>query len=253
MQEKITDSLNVKEEFLNKLNHELRIPLSVMINTSDGIYEMWDRLSDKDKKKYLKDIVDNRKRFENYTSSILDLADLVQKRFKLNITPNVDLVKLSKAVIDEANSLIIDINKNLKIKLVKNTKSAIADCDEKRIQQVLINLLSNAVKYSDHGIIKVSIKTVKDKIAISVSDQGVGIPNNEKSKIFTPFFEGIRTKSPAEGRGLGLSIAQQIVILHKGYIKVENNEPQGSMFTFLFPCKIYSNSNENKYAYDLVA
>ncbi|NRA73208.1 MAG: hypothetical protein HRU36_00470, partial [Rickettsiales bacterium] len=191
MQEKIADSLNIKEEFLNKLNHELRIPLSVMINTSDGIYEMWDKLSDKDKKKYLKDIVDNRKRFESYTSNILDLADLAQKRFKLNIKPNVDLVKLSKAAINEATSLIVDSNKNLKIELeVKNAKMAIASCDEKRIQQVLSNLLSNAVKYSDHGIIKILIKTTKDKIEVSVSDQGIGIPNNEKSKIFTPFFEG---------------------------------------------------------------
>ncbi|NRA73920.1 MAG: HAMP domain-containing histidine kinase [Rickettsiales bacterium] len=236
MQEKITDSLNVKEEFLNKLNHELRIPLSVMINTSDGIYEMWDRLSDKDKKKYLKDIVDNRKRFENYTSSILDLADLVQKRFKLNIKPNIDLVKLSKVAIGDATSLIVDSNKNLKIKLeVKNGKTAIASCDEKRIQQVLSNLLSNAVKYSDHGVIKVLINATKDKIAISVSDQGVGVPENEKSEIFMPFFEGSRTKSSAEGRGLGLSVAEQIVILHKGYIKVEDNDPQGSVFTLLFP------------------
>ncbi|NRA73907.1 MAG: hypothetical protein HRU36_04115 [Rickettsiales bacterium] len=254
MQEKVMDSLNIKEEFLNKLNHELRIPLSVMINTSDGIYEMWDKLSDKDKKKYLKDIVDNRKRFEDYTSGILDLADLAQKRFKLNIKPNVDLVKLSKVAIDKATSLILDNNKNLKIELeVKNAKMAIASCDEKRIQQVLSNLLSNAVKYSDYGVIKVLIKPAEDKIAISVSDQGVGIPNNEKQKVFTPFFESGRTKTPAEGKGLGLSIAQQIVILHEGYIKIKDNKPQGTIFTFSFPCKIYSNSNENNHTYDLVA
>ncbi|NRA73486.1 MAG: hypothetical protein HRU36_01900 [Rickettsiales bacterium] len=240
MQEKVMESLNIKEEFLNKLNHELRIPLSVMINTSDSIYEMWDKLSDKDKKKYLKDVVDNRKRFESYTLNILDLADLVQKRFKLNIKPNVNLVKLSEAAIDKATSLIVDANKNLKIKLeVKNAKMAIASCDEKRIQQVLSNLLSNAIKYSDHGIIKVLIKPAKDKIAISVSDEGVGIPKSEKSKIFTPFFESSRTKSSAEGKGLGLSIAQKIITLHHGIIKVKDNDSKhsGSIFTFILPCE----------------
>ncbi|NRA73919.1 MAG: ATP-binding protein [Rickettsiales bacterium] len=114
---------------------------------------------------------------------------------------------------------------------------AIANCDEKRIQQVLSNLLSNAIKYSDNGVIKVLIKPAKDKVAISVSDQGVGIPKTEKSKIFTPFFESSRTKSSAEGKGLGLSVAQQIVILHEGYIKLEDNKPQDSIFTFVLPHK----------------
>ena len=94
MHEKIAESLNVKEEFLNKLNHELRIPLSVMINTSDGIYELWDKISDEKKKKYLKDIVDNRNRFESYTSNILDLADLKQQKLKLNIKSEIDFCLL---------------------------------------------------------------------------------------------------------------------------------------------------------------
>ena len=80
-------------------------------------------------------------------------------------------------------------------------------------------------------------KTIKDKIEISVSDQGVGIPKSEKSKIFTPFFESSRTKSSAEGKGLGLSVAQQIIILHEGYIKIEDNKPKGSIFTFSL-CRI---------------
>ncbi|NRA73399.1 MAG: ATP-binding protein, partial [Rickettsiales bacterium] len=89
------------------------------------------------------------------------------------------------------------------------------------------------VKYSDHGIIKILIKTTKDKIEVSVSDQGIGIPNNEKSKIFTPFFESSRNKSPAEGKGLGLSVAGQIMALHNGAIQVSDNKPKGSIFTFL--------------------
>ncbi|NRA73867.1 MAG: ATP-binding protein [Rickettsiales bacterium] len=124
---------------------------------------------------------------------------------------------------------------------------AIANCDEKRIQQVLSNLLSNAIKYSDNGVIKVLIKPAKDKVAISVSDQGVGIPKNEKSKIFTPFFESSRTKSPAEGKGLGLSVTQQIIVLHEGYIKVEDNNssPTGTTFTFTLPHQYAYNSKRD--------
>jgi solute:Na+ symporter, SSS family len=235
----LKQSLNIKEEFLNKLNHELRTPLSVMINTSDCIYQSWDKISDKDKKKFLKDIVDNRDRFEAYTSNILDLADLKQCKFKLNIKPKIDLVQLSKTTIKKATQFILEQDKNLKIELeVKNSNSKIINCDENRIDQVLFNLLLNSIKYSNHGIIKVSINAVKDAVEISVSDEGIGIPDNEKSKIFAPFFEGSRTKSPAEGKGLGLSVAKQIIVLHKGYIRVENNNPKGTIFTFILPSKL---------------
>jgi len=103
---------------------------------------------------------------------------------------------------------------------------------------VLYNLLHNAIKYSKRGEIKVLIDTMEEHVKISVSDQGVGIPANEKLKIFEPFFEGSRTKSAAEGKGLGLAMAQEILSLHQSSIHVEDNKLRGTVFTFLLPYKI---------------
>ena len=235
----LKEALNVKSEFLNKLSHEIRTPMHNMFTLSEGLYSSWKNWSEKERKKFIKGVIDSKTSLMAYTSNILDLASLQQGQFTLDIKSGVDLVKLSKNVINEISPRIIDENKNLYVKLeVKASKGAIIECDEKRISQVIYNLLSNAIKYSDHGTIRLSIDAGKTCVDISISDEGIGIPKEERLKIFDPFFESSKTKSPAKGKGLGLSVAQKIIVLHKSTIKVEDNKPKGSVFKFSLPYRV---------------
>ncbi|WP_158602515.1 sensor histidine kinase [Proteiniphilum sp. X52] len=86
------------------------------------------------------------------------------------------------------------------------------------------NLLDNAVKYSDNApVITVSARKEKNRILISVADNGIGIPKKEQRKVFSDFYRSQR-KSPAKGHGIGLSSVKQIVSAHGGTIKLESEE-----------------------------
>ena len=105
---------------------------------------------------------------------------------------------------------------------------------QKQIKQVLINLIENAI-YSignEKGEIKLFIAFRQDlkNITISIIDNGSGISNHEKSRLFEPYFSTKKT-----GMGLGLAIVNTIIISHKGKIRVEDNEPKGAKFIIELP------------------
>jgi K+-sensing histidine kinase KdpD len=102
---------------------------------------------------------------------------------------------------------------------------------------VLNNLLENAVKYTKADVlISLILKTENNKILISIVDEGEGIPDREKSRIFDKFYRmGDETKRKTKGTGLGLYLSSKIVHDHGGTIKVTDNHPQGAIFTIAFP------------------
>jgi two-component system NtrC family sensor kinase len=105
--------------------------------------------------------------------------------------------------------------------------------DQNQIQQVLVNIILNAVQASDAGG-SIHLKSYKeiDYIAVEIIDTGIGIKNEQVSKVFDPFFT---TKSEGEGTGLGLSVSYGIVKHHGGTIHVENNPDQGLRVVILLP------------------
>lgn len=237
---KLKEALAIKEEFLNKLSHEIRTPLQGIIGISTELDREWDRYSSENKKKYVHMIASSGDRLMSYTKNILDFALYNKNVIKLNLEQDVDLVEIATDVIQDSESLIISLNKRQKITLeLDKLKSINIECDRTKITEVFYNLVNNAIKYSKEGkiIVKIDVDKEKDHVKISVIDQGVGVPENERYDIFNPFTESSRTKTRAGGTGLGLSIVREIVYLHKGVVNVENNYPQGSKFIFTLPIK----------------
>ncbi|NRA73497.1 MAG: hypothetical protein HRU36_01955 [Rickettsiales bacterium] len=233
-------ALNIKKEFLNKLSHEIKNPIHNMLALSEGMYDSWYEWSEEERQTFIKGVIDSKKSLMDYTSSILDLALLEEEKMPLDIKKGVDLIDLAKDAINRISPLVIKQNKNIGVELeIQASKPAIVKCDSKRISQVIDSILKNAITYTQYGTIKLSIDTKKDYVRVSIADPGVGIPDDEKLEIFTPFFEGSRTKSLARGKGVGLSIAQKIMILHGSTIQVKDNEskPTGSVFSFILPSK----------------
>ena len=108
-------------------------------------------------------------------------------------------------------------------------------CFPGQLNQVFMNILLNAVQASKGaGTIKVGVKKEEENIVISISDDGPGIPDDKKEKIFEPFYT---TKNVQEGTGLGLSITFGIIKKHKGSIEVKDNEPEGTKFIIKLPIR----------------
>ncbi len=112
----------------------------------------------------------------------------------------------------------------------------IIDIDPDRMAQVIGNLISNAIKYTPiDGTISISVEALPDAIQFQVEDTGIGVTADEQQRIFKPFYRGPDSSRFPQGMGLGLSIAQEIVNLHGGQIKLDQTPKQGSRFLIILP------------------
>lgn len=228
-------ALYAKQEFLNKLNHEIRTPVHIISGLSENILTIWDKSSKDELRKYVKMISANNNRLIDFTSNILDLASIQQNKFTLKLEQNVDLIKIVKAAIQNAETLIAASGKKLMVKLVADKSMPLLTCDRVKVGQIISNLVNNSIKYSNHGRITVFLKKKTKNVEIQIVDSGIGIPKTEQKRVFEAFYESSRTKTSAEGKGLGLAIVKEFVLLHKGSIKIKDNIPQGTIMTVTLP------------------
>ncbi len=110
------------------------------------------------------------------------------------------------------------------------------EADREKIIQVIRNILSNSIQYSPRGShISIDIKDRKEGLVLSVSDHGIGIPENELGIVFEKFTQSSLSKTGAGGTGLGLSISREIIKDHKGQIWAEKNDSGGATLRFMLP------------------
>ncbi len=102
------------------------------------------------------------------------------------------------------------------------------------LQLALSNILGNACKYSNNQPVEISVRTENKRIAISITDRGIGIPESEQQHIFEPFFRASNT-SDFEGHGIGLPLTLNIIRLHKGSIGIRSEEEKGTEMQIILP------------------
>jgi two-component system sensor histidine kinase GlrK len=143
----------------------------------------------------------------------------------------VPLKEVVKRAVNDRKLAIVA--RNLRIEL--NCDSVTAYCDEEKIRVVLDNLLSNAVKFSpERGLISIKLYADRGDAVFEVLDEGPGIPEPEREKVFEAFYRGTDTPVAAiKGSGLGLSIVKEYVTLHRG--RIEILEGPGAHFIIRFP------------------
>lgn len=231
--QKLQKALEVKERFLRNISHEVRIPLHGILNLSSIVNDQWEKLSELQRKDLVAQLATSSKRLMRLVSNLLDISKMTENKLKITKEEH-DLTLITREVIDEffitlqdkKISVVLDTSKNVLIKCT---------CDKERISQVIRNFISNAIKYGNNNPISIEInKEESNFIRISVTDQGVGIPDNELESIFEPFEESSRTKTSAGGTGLGLSICKEIIEAHGGKILARNHK-KGAVFSFLLP------------------
>ncbi|AZZ37329.1 hypothetical protein CIK05_11185 [Bdellovibrio sp. qaytius] len=229
-------AVKTREEVLAIVSHDLKNPLSAVSLSADFLDQSkaldWAIVRDCGVR-----IRRSVKQMQNLISDLLDFAKMESSSFAVELVDE-DLKQIISQVVDSFKTLAqqkkITIRADMP-SLVKNVA-----CDGGRIVQVLSNLIGNSLKFSPIGSeIVVAMKDLEQNLLISVADNGPGISAEQLPKVFDRFWQSEKAKKL--GSGLGLSIAQGIVVAHNGKIWVESEIGKGTTFYFTIP---YSNTDQ---------
>ncbi len=225
----------LKSEFLASMSHELRTPLHTIIGFSELLAEaMEGRLTDK-QKRFVNHIHEDSLHLLALINDILDLSKIEAGRLELRPEPFEFIGVVTESL---ASVRALAQAKALALETALDVPMAV-EADRLRMKQILVNLLSNAVKFTpDGGRVHIEAKVEEDFLVVSVTDTGIGIPQEEHESIFDKFHQvGATTKGVREGTGLGLAITRRLVEQHGGRISVESEPNRGSRFTFTIPVR----------------
>lgn len=227
-----------KSDFITKISHELRTPMTSIKGAMDYISTKVSKISKTDKDsedliEFLDVVKNNADRLVRMVNDTLDLERIESGVFDLH-SSQMDLLPLIKEVI--TSFLSITSEKKIAFKIKASPKVFIT-ADGDMIRQVLINLVSNALKFSpSNSEIHITITESEKAVTVSIKDEGPGIPVEEQKKVFEKF----HTSGTKDGIGLGLAICKGIIEVHNGEINVSNEGDKGSTFYFTLPKIRYS-------------
>jgi PAS domain S-box-containing protein len=239
------DANFAKSRFLANMSHELRTPLSSIIGYTQFLQlEKSGTLNEK-QKQYIDYIIRSGDHLLEMVNDILDLSKI--EAGKIKIDKKVFDLNL---MLSRSPSTIKAISDKKKVKMELNIQEDLGfiNADEVRIKQVIYNLLSNAIKFTDSGK-RVGIDAVAngETVAISVWDEGCGIPDEDLSLIFEPFEQSGNKRNPEnEGTGLGLSISKKLIELHGGTLSVTSKVGVGSHFLIVLPERVNKKEKEEE-------
>lgn len=234
MSEKLENTDRQRSEFVSNASHELKTPLSSMkILTESLLYQ--EGVDEKTYKEFLSDINREIDRMNETISGLLALAKTESETDSLTINK----ILLSELV-HKTVAALKPIANEKKVLLTYTVGSEIEIyCDALKIMQAVMNLIDNAVKYTDSGgHVWVSLQKSGGFAAITVRDDGCGIPETEVPYIFDRFYRVDKARArDTGGSGLGLHISRKIALMHGGRIEVQSEEGKGSTFTLYLPIK----------------
>ena len=222
-------------QFVASASHELRTPLAVILSCA----ECCGNASDEEKKGFLSVIQKEGQRMSSLINDLLTLSQSDNRLFPISTKPT-ELDTLFMNVFEAFQPLAKEKSITLSVSLPERALPlCLADPD--RISQVLSILLHNAVSYTpEHGKIELLLTHEKERFLLSVRDNGIGISDQDKGKIFDRFFRAEKARSTKGHFGLGLSIAYEIVKSHGGSIRVCDAAGGGSIFTVVLPGRSHS-------------
>ena len=224
----------LRANLLRAISHDLRTPLTSISGNADNLLANYQKMDDATRKRTFTDIYDDSMWLINLVENLLAITRIEGGQVHLTQT-----VELMDEVVSEALRHINRKSKEHIIHVSSSEELILASIDAKLIVQVIINLLDNAIKYTPPGSV-IEIHTEKNKashqVVVSVSDDGPGIPDDQKPHIFDMFYSGAnKIADSRRSLGLGLSLCKSIVTAHGGTIWITDHDPKGTVFTFTLP------------------
>ncbi|MCL1991880.1 MAG: ATP-binding protein [Spirochaetes bacterium] len=223
-----------KSGFLSSMSHEIRTPLNAIIGMAAIAKKAKSREAALES---INKISEASEHLLGVINSILDLSKLEAGKMHM-INAEFDFNGMIKSIVNMCECAMSGKQQNFTLNIERHMPSRIV-CDEQRLSQVLINLLSNAVKFTpEKGDISLSVRVMDNAgklytVRFCVSDTGIGLSEEEKKRIFTPFAQASEgTSRKFGGTGLGLSISKSIIEAMGGVIWVDSELGRGASFTF---------------------
>jgi signal transduction histidine kinase/CheY-like chemotaxis protein len=224
----------LKSEFLANMSHELRTPLNAIIGFSELLLEDARESLSPDHLRFVADVLASGRHLLALINDILDLAKIEAGRVELQLE-----AVMPADAIAEAFTIVRPQAQQKQIEL--RTKEPLAStavlADRGKLRQILLNLFSNAIKFSpERSTIEVGADGVLDGVCFRVRDQGPGMDDALRARLFQPFVQGDSTLvKKHQGTGLGLAISKKLIEQHGGTIEVVSDHGVGSCFSFAIP------------------
>ena len=237
--EQTKEASKAKSTFLANMSHEIRTPMNAIV----GMANIGRNSSGNDKKDYAFDrIISASSHLLGVINDILDLSKI--EAGKLELTSNeFNFVEVIESVVNIVSTNISEKQQNITINIDRNIPGNLIG-DDQRLKQVITNLLSNAIKFTPEGkslFIDAKLESEEEgicKIIASVTDEGIGISDEQKKRLFNSFEQADRTTSREfGGTGLGLAITKRIIEMMDGEIWIESELGKGSKFEFTINLK----------------
>lgn len=228
---------NVKLRFFTDISHELRTPLTLITSPVGEVLEHESLTPSA--RKLLTVVHNNTERMLRLVNQILDFRKIENKKMKL-LLEKTDIVELLQKVMD--NFRLIAEEKNINFRLQTDKESIHCWIDQDKVEKIIFNLLSNAFKYTPaNKSITVYGHTTKDKVVISVADEGIGIDPKKQQTLFQRFETLVNNNILQPSSGIGLSLVKELIELHQGNIQVNTETGIGSEFIVTLPLdqKVY--------------
>ena len=231
---KMQEMDKLKSYFFANISHEFRTPLTLILSP---IRDMLSGNFRGDVKRQYQMVIRNGERLLMLINQLLDLSKLGAGRMKLKAA-RIDIIAFLSVIVSVFESYAQ--RSHVKFTFVHPAEPIFVFFDPDKFEKVITNLLSNAFKFTNKGEIVLSVRTFSEsgtsdtsfennKVEVAVTDSGAGIPEEYLNTIFDHFYQ-VAHQSNAEGSGIGLSLAKELVELHKGKIFVESTVGSGSVF-----------------------
>ena len=222
----------LRANLLRAISHDLRTPLTAISGNAENVLKNYEKLDADMRDQIFKEIFDDSQWLIGIVENLLSVTRIEEGRMNFNMS-----IQLMDEVINEALAHIRQKRNRHDIVVCCEDELLLAKMDAKLIVQVIINLVENAIKYTPYGTsIRIVAKKKKKAVAVSVIDDGPGIPKEIKPRVFDMFYTGEnKIADSRRSLGLGLALCKSIINAHGGEITLTDNQPQGCNFTFTLP------------------
>lgn len=209
----------LRSALLSSVSHDFRTPLTSMIGATSTVLELGDQLSKAQVKELLTTVLDEAQRLNRYTQNLLDMTrlgfgQLRPDRSWVSIEEVLSVTKKRLKPLLTHNDLVLDITPNLPLLYVHSAL----------IEQAIFNIVDNAIKFSPPlAPIRINCYKVKQQIVLDVCDQGPGVPEDERERVFERFHTAEKGDRRKSGSGLGLTICRGMIAAHGGTVRIYDN------------------------------